>query len=105
MYVQKADNPKRKTQWDLIAVRKGERLINMDSQIPNALVREWLEETEDGRRFLPGLTCLRPEYTWGSSRIDLCAQAGERKMLIEVKGVTLEENGVVGSRTRPASGP
>ncbi len=95
VYVQKADNPKRKTQWDLIAVRKGERLINMDSQIPNALVREWLEETEDGRQFLPGLTCLRPEYTWGSSRIDLCAQAGERKMLIEVKGVTLEENGVV----------
>ena len=48
--VQKSDNPQRKTQWDLIAVWKGERLINMDSQIPNALVREWLEETEDRQK-------------------------------------------------------
>ncbi len=93
--VQKSDNPQRKTQWDLIAVWKGERLINMDSQIPNALVREWLEETEEGRAFLPGITYLKPEYTFGNSRIDLYAEAGERKILIEVKGVTLEEDGVV----------
>ena len=58
--VQKSDNPQRKTKWDLISVWKGERLINMDSQIPNALVREWLEETEEGRAFLPGLTFLKP---------------------------------------------
>ena len=93
--VQKSDNPERKTKWDLISVWKGERLINMDSQIPNALVREWLEETEEGRAFLPGLTFLKPEYTFGNSRIDLYAEAGERKVLIEVKGVTLEEDGVV----------
>ena len=93
--VQKSDNPQRKTQWDLIAVWKGERLINMDSQIPNALVREWLEETEEGRAFLPGITYLKPEYAFGNSRIDLYAEAGERKILIEVKGVTLEEGGVV----------
>lgn len=93
--VQKSDNPQRKTKWDLIAVWKGERLINMDSQIPNALVREWLEETEEGRAFLPGITCLKSEYTFGNSRIDLYTEAGERKVLIEVKGVTLEEDGVV----------
>ena len=93
--VQKSDNPERKTKWDLISVWKGERLINMDSQIPNALVREWLEEAEEGRAFLPGLTFLKPEYTFGNSRIDLYAETGERKVLIEVKGVTLEEDGVV----------
>lgn len=95
VYVQKSDNPERKTKWDLIAVWKGRRLINMDSQIPNALVREWLEETEEGRAFLPGVTYLKPEFTFGNSRIDLYAEAGERKVLIEVKGVTLEEDGVV----------
>ena len=95
VYVQKSDNPKRKTKWDLIAVWKGRRLINMDSQIPNALVREWLEETEEGRAFLPGVTYLKPEFTFGNSRIDLYAEAGDRKVLIEVKGVTLEEDGVV----------
>ena len=95
VYVQKSDNPERKTKWDLIAVWKGRRLINMDSQIPNALVREWLEETEEGRAFLPGVTYLKPEFTFGNSRIDLYAEAGDRKVLIEVKGVTLEEDGVV----------
>ena len=104
--VQKSDNPQRKTQWDLIAVWKGERLINMDSQIPNALVREWLEETEEGRAFLPGITYLKPEYTFGNSRIDLYAEAGERKILIEVKGVTLEEGrcGALPGRTQRAGG-
>ena len=95
VYVQKSNNPERKTQWDLIAVWKGERLINMDSQIPNALVKEWLEETKDGRGFLPGITFLKPEFTFGNSRIDLYAESEDRKVLIEVKGVTLEENGVV----------
>ena len=91
VYVQESDNPDRKTKWDLIAVRKGRRLINMDSQIPNQAVRDWIEEGH----LIPELTRICPEYTYGSSRIDLYAEAGDRKLLIEVKGVTLEENGVV----------
>ena len=76
VYLQLSDNPARKTKWDLIAVWKGERLINMDSQVPNVLVKEWLEETEDGKKFLPGITYLKPEYTYGNSRIDLYAEGG-----------------------------
>lgn len=81
----------RKTRWDLIGVKKGDKLINMDSQVPNIIVKEWLEQGH----FIDGITCIRPEYTYGKSRIDLYVEAGNRKILIEVKGVTLEENGVV----------
>lgn len=95
VYVQKADQGNRKTLWDLIAVEKGDRLINMDSQAPNKAVREWMEESRKGREFFPGLTCLKAEYPFGNSRIDLYAETEEKKILIEVKGVTLEENGTV----------
>ncbi|MCF2554030.1 A/G-specific adenine glycosylase [Faecalicatena contorta] len=91
IYIQESENPDRKTRWDLIAVRKGDRMINMDSQIPNRVVKEWLEEGN----LIPGITKIRPEYTYGQSRIDLYVEAGERKILIEIKGVTLEEDGVV----------
>lgn len=90
IYVQESRNPSRKTKWDLIAVEKGERLINMDSQIPNQAVREWIEQG----KFIPGITLVRPETVYGSSRFDLYVEAGERKIFIEVKGVTLEEGGV-----------
>lgn len=90
IYIQESDNPARKTGWDLIAVEKGDRLINMDSQIPNRVVEEWIR---DGG-FISGVTEVKPEKTYGSSRFDLYAEAGERKIFIEVKGVTLEENGV-----------
>lgn len=90
VYVQKSDNPERKTQWDLIGVEKGNRLVNMDSQIPNAVVKEWLEA---GNLFdLP--IKIQPETTYSKSRFDLYVEAGNRKVFIEVKGVTLEENGV-----------
>ena len=82
---------KRENKWDLIAVEKGKRMINMDSQIPNRVVKEWLEQ---GHLF-ENITCIRPEYTYGNSRFDLYVEAGERKIFIEVKGVTLEEDGVV----------
>lgn len=91
VYVQKSANPERKTQWDLIAVEKGDRLVNMDSQIPNAVVKEWLEA---GNLFFSP-TLIRPETTYGQSRFDLYVEEGERKAFIEVKGVTLEEDGVV----------
>lgn len=91
VYVQEADTPNRKTRWDLIAVDKGGRIVNIDSQVPNKLVKEWLEE---GNLF-QYITKLRPEYTYGNSRFDLYVEAGARKIFIEVKGVTLEENGIV----------
>lgn len=90
VYVQKSDNPERKTQWDLIGVEKGKRLVNMDSQIPNAVVKEWLEE--ENLFDLP--IKIQPETTYNKSRFDLYVEAGNRKIFIEVKGVTLEENGV-----------
>ncbi len=90
IYVQETDNPARKTKWDLIAVEKGKRLINMDSQIPNRVVQEWIEAGGLG----DDVTRIRPETTYGNSRFDLYVEAGERKIFIEVKGVTLEEDGV-----------
>ena len=94
IYVQESDNPERKTKWDLIAVEKetgsGNRLINMDSQIPNRVVQEWIEA---GNLF-PDVSLVRSETTYGNSRFDLYVEAGERRIFIEVKGVTLEEDGV-----------
>ena len=91
VYVQDSRKPERKTRWDLIAVEKGDRLINMDSQVPNKIVKEWLEQGN----LIKNISVIRPEYTYGSSRIDLYVESGERKILIEVKGVTLEEDGIV----------
>lgn len=91
VYVQKADNPERKTQWDLIGVKKGKRMINMDSQIPNKVVEEWIKK---GNLF-PDATLIKPETTYKQSRFDLYIEEGERKIFIEVKGVTLEHDGVV----------
>ena len=87
----KKSESNRKTRWDLIGVKKGDRLINMDSQVPNKIVKEWLEHGN----LIEGITKIQPEYTYGNSRIDLYVEAGNRKILIEVKGVTLEEDGVV----------
>lgn len=91
VYVQKADNLERKTQWDLIGVKKGKRMINMDSQIPNKVVEEWIRK---GNLF-PNATLIKPETTYKHSRFDLYVEEENRKIFIEVKGVTLEENGVV----------
>lgn len=91
VYVQKSDNPERKTQWDLIAVKKGRRLINMDSQIPNRVAEEWIRE---GNLF-PNATLIKPEKTYKQSRFDLYIEEGNRKIFVEVKGVTLEKDGIV----------
>ena len=90
VYIQRSVNPERKTKWDLIGVEKGERMINMDSQIPNRVVEEWIR---DGN-LVEGATLIRPETTFGSSRFDLYVEAEGRRIFIEVKGVTLEERGV-----------
>lgn len=89
VYLEKSANPARKTLYDLVTVEKGERIINMDSQAPNRLFEEWAREGH----FVPGLTLLRPETTWGRSRFDFYWEAGERKGFVEIKGCTLEEDG------------
>lgn len=89
VYLQKSDNPNRKTGYDLIAVEKGEMLINMDSQIPNYVAAEWLRK---GSLFPEGAN-IQMEKRYGNSRFDIYAEAGERKAFLEVKGVTLEVEG------------
>ncbi len=89
--VQQADNPDRKTKFDLIAVYKGNRLINMDSQIPNRVFAEWVQKSG----FFGNDVTLRAETFFKNSRFDFYWESGERKGFVEVKGVTLEEDGVV----------
>jgi sugar fermentation stimulation protein A len=90
VYLTKSDNPNRKTAYDLIAVEKGDLLINMDSQAPNKVFQEWAEQGG----FLPNPTLIKPEYVHGDSRFDFYLEQGDTRHLVEVKGVTLEENGV-----------
>ncbi len=89
VWCQKSDDPKRKTRYSLIAVRKGGRIINMDSQVPNRVAEEWIRS--GGLGFVPNT--LQAEKTWGGSRFDfyLETQDGQRGYA-EVKGVTLERN-------------
>lgn len=77
----------RKTKYDLVTVRKENgMLVNIDSQAPNAVVREWLERQ--------GYDVIIPEYTYGDSRIDFYLERGMEKTLMEVKGCTLEIDGI-----------
>lgn len=82
-----SDNPNRKTKYDLIGVYK-ENLgwVNIDSQAPNKVVKEWLEKQH--------YTYIKPEYTYGASRIDFYMEQGEQRYLMEVKGCTLEIDGI-----------
>ncbi len=91
VFVQKSDNPLRKTAYDLISVYKNGMLINMDSQAPNKVFFEWA--TESG--YFGNVTLLKPEFKYKNSRFDFYIESGNRKILIEVKGVTLENDGVV----------
>ena len=88
--LQKSDNSSRKTRYDLIAVWKGARLINIDSQAPNKAFMEYLRSG----RYIPNITLIKPEAKYGGSRFDFYVEAENRGIFIEVKGVTLEENGV-----------
>ena len=87
VYLQKSSNPARKTQYDLIAVQKGDLLINMDSAAPNKAAAEYL------RKHFGENALIKPEKTYGDSRIDFYVETAAEKWLIEVKGVTLEEQG------------
>lgn len=93
VYLEKSSNPARKTQYDLIAVEKqvpgGTRLVNMDSMAPNLAAKEWLE----GGGLGP-IENLRPETKIGDSRFDFVGEQDGRRVVIEVKGCTLEEGGI-----------
>lgn len=89
VWCQVAENPDRKTKYDLIAVRKGEYLINMDSQAPNAAVGEWLRKGGLGP-----VEEVKAESKFGNSRFDFFVKRNGRGMYLEVKGVTLELGGV-----------
>ena len=82
-------NPARRTAYDLVSVYKGDRLINMDSQSPNDIAAEYLP------RLFPALTVLRREVRWGDSRFDFYGVQEDRPFFLEVKGVTLEREGMV----------
>lgn len=89
VYLERSANPARKTKYDLIAVEKNGLLINMDAQAPNKVFGEWAA----AGHFLPGLTLIRPEYTWEDSRFDFRLEDRFGPYFVEVKGVTLEEGG------------
>ena len=91
VYLEESDNPARKTRYDLVAVVKGRRLINMDSGAPNKIVQEWILQ----KILFPDLVMVRPETKYGNSRFDFYIETKAEKILMEVKGVTLEENGMV----------
>lgn len=85
--LERSDNPNRKTQYDLVAVLKeGLGWVNIDSQAPNQVVKEWLETQP--------FDFIKPEYTYGNSRVDFYMERGDQKYLLEVKGCTLEIDGI-----------
>ena len=87
VYLAVSDNPNRKTKYDLVVVEKtGFGLINIDSQTPNVVVKEWLQRQD--------YDYIKPEYTYGNSRIDFYMEKDDDKYLMEVKGCTLEIDGV-----------
>lgn len=93
VWLDKSSNPNRKTAYDLVSVRKGDRIINMDSQAPNRAVSEWLKDS--GNQLFSNVTYVKPECRYGESRIDFYVETEcGRRIFLEVKGVTLEEEGI-----------
>ena len=91
VYVEKSDNPERKTKYDVIAVYKGEELINIDSQAPNKVFGEWVNKSD----FFDNVNFVKPECKYKNSRFDYYLEADGKKIFVEVKGVTLEVDGIV----------
>lgn len=88
VYLSKSDNPNRKTKYDLIAVEKGNLLINMDSQVVNGVCCEYIP------KMFKDIVRIKPECKYENSRFDFFVETKTEKIFIECKGVTLEENGV-----------
>ncbi len=91
VWLEQSDNPQRKTKYDLITVEKQGRLINMDSQAPNKVFGEWVKESG----YFQNITLIKPESKYKNSRFDFYVEADGKKHFVEVKGVTLEEDGVL----------
>lgn len=91
VFLTEGTNPARKTRYDLVAVEKDGRLVNMDSNAPNQAVGEWIAESG----LFEGVKLVRPETTYQNSRFDFYVEAEDTRAFLEVKGVTLEEDGVV----------
>lgn len=87
VWLERGTNPRRKTAYDLIAVRKGERLVNMDAQAPNKIFGEWAMCLE------PGILSVKPEVFFEDSRLDFLLETETGRHYVEVKGVTLESGG------------
>ena len=94
VFLSYSDSKSRATAYDLVAVTKGDKIVNMDSQAPNMVVKEWLKVGEKHEVF-GEITLVKPETTFGNSRFDFYVECGERKIFIEVKGVTWENEGEV----------
>ncbi len=91
VFVEENNNPNRKTKFSLIGVIKGKRMINMDSQVTNKVVHEWILKGN----LLKEVTLIKPEKKYNNSRFDFYIETENRKIFIEVKGVTLESEGIV----------
>lgn len=91
VYLQKADSSERKTKYDLITVKKEDRLVNIDSQAPNKIFYEWVKHSG----FFGEPKLIKPEHKYQNSRFDFYLETEDRKIFIEVKGVTLENDGIV----------
>ncbi|MGN0595264.1 MAG: DNA/RNA nuclease SfsA [Hominimerdicola sp.] len=91
VFLEENNSPARKTKYDLISVVKDGRLINMDSQSPNKVFGEWAKSG----KFVPDITMIKPECKYLNSRFDFYIETQHKKIFVEVKGVTLENNGVV----------
>ncbi len=85
-------NPNRKTKYSLIAVWKGDMLVNMDSQVPNAVIFDALKTNKIPE--FQKLEFIKREVTFGDSRFDIYFESPMEKGFIEIKGVTLEDNGI-----------
>lgn len=91
VYVQVSDNPKRKTKYDLISVYKEDELVNIDSQAPNKVFGEWIE----CGNYFENVKLVKPECKYKNSRFDFYIETDTEKIFAEIKGVTLEKNGVL----------
>ncbi len=91
VYLEKAENLERKTRYSLVAVKKGDSLFNIDSAAPNVIFGEWVRESG----FFGCLSHIKSEKTYGASRFDYYLEGEGKKIFVEVKGVTLEDGGVL----------
>ena len=89
-YVQESDNAERKTKYSLVAVHKSDEVVNIDSQAPNKVFYEWVRNGG----FVDDVTLIKPETTFGNSRFDCYIETDKKNIFVEVKGVTLEKEGV-----------